>query len=83
MGMWQVLEHYAPHVWEYGEDNYMAAARKLGEGCVSYVPLGWDESMVWRGGEGVEGVERGGGGADVIFYGRINEYRQGVLAKVR
>ena len=79
LGMWEVLEYYKPHVWEYGRDNFGLTLEKLGEGGVSYVPLGFVQGM--EGG----GREREGGGeeGEVVFYGRLNERRERVIKELR
>jgi hypothetical protein len=77
--MWGLLKYYSPNVWEYGVDNFSASVQRLGEGSVSYVPLGYTRSLLYDANKRV----RGGGGSDVIFYGRLNSYRNTVIESLR
>ncbi len=76
--MWQVLRHYSPQVWDYSWANVEALrARNV---TASHVSLGWHESLVWNTDVPAQLTATD---IDVLFFGKLNSYREGRLASLR
>ncbi|GMH96971.1 hypothetical protein TrVE_jg4541 [Triparma verrucosa] len=79
--MKEVLSHYGENIWDYSAGN-IGFLVDSGISKARYVPMGWVSDLY------PEVAKEGEGGGvmattDVLFYGRLNNYRAAVLEQLR
>lgn len=76
-GMKNVMEYYE-YLWDYSYGNYLKL-KENGFNNVQYVPLGYVDDLYDEDDDDIDVYVK----YDVLFYGRLNNYRKSVIEKLR